>query len=111
MNETYFMDAGSNFIAHFGIKGMKWGSRKRSNPKRDARLQKRVNKKIHKGRHIVYTRHDNGLETLGYDYNMQTRNDRRMANKTSRKAMAYKKELAKLKRNQRKSFEELSRGL
>lgn len=33
MNELYLMDAGENFLAHFGVKGMKWGVRKKYTPK------------------------------------------------------------------------------
>lgn len=112
MNEAYFMDAGEAFLAHYGVKGMHWGSRrssKKSNPKRDARLQKRVNRKIHKGRHVVYKVHDNGLQTLGYDYDTKTRTDRRMEKRTSRKVIAYNKELKRLKAVQRKSYKTLVR--
>jgi hypothetical protein len=28
MNEAYFMDAGEEFLAHYGVKGMKWGTRR-----------------------------------------------------------------------------------
>lgn len=33
MNELYLMDAGEDFLAHFGVKGMKWGVRKKYTPK------------------------------------------------------------------------------
>nr|DAV50359.1 MAG TPA: Structural protein [Caudoviricetes sp.] len=33
MNEVYLMDAGEGFLAHFGVKGMKWGVRKKYTPK------------------------------------------------------------------------------
>lgn len=58
-------------------------AQKQSNPKRDARLQKKVNKRINRGRPIVYNQYDNGAVSVGYDYKTSTRTDRKMASKSN----------------------------
>nr|DAH96332.1 MAG TPA: hypothetical protein [Bacteriophage sp.] len=110
MNEVYFMEAGEKFLAHHGVKGMKWGARKRTSPKRDARLQKKVNRKINRGRPIVYNKYDNGAVSVGYDYKTSTRTDRKMASKSNRQAQLYNAELRRRKSSQTKSERAIGRG-
>lgn len=85
-------------------------AQKQSNPKRDARLQKKVNKRINRGRPIVYNQYDNGAVSVGYDYKTSTRTDRKMASKSNRQAQLYNAELRRRKSSQTKSERAIGRG-
>lgn len=85
-------------------------AQKQSNPKRDARLQKKVNKRINRGRPIVYNQYDNGAVSVGYDYKTSTRTDRKMASKSNRQAQLYNTELRRRKSSQTKSERAIGRG-
>lgn len=85
-------------------------TQKQSNPKRDARLQKKVNKRINRGRPIVYNQYDNGAVSVGYDYKTSTRTDRKMASKSNRQAQLYNAELRRRKSSQTKSERAIGRG-
>lgn len=85
-------------------------AQKQSNPKRDARLQKKVNKRINSGRPIVYNQYDNGAVSVGYDYKTSTRTDRKMARKSNRQAQLYNAELRRRKSSQTKSERAIGRG-
>lgn len=85
-------------------------AQKQSNPKRDARLQKKVNKRINRGRPIVYNQYDNGAVSVGYDYKTSTRTDHKMASKSNRQAQLYNAELRRRKSSQTKSERAIGRG-
>lgn len=85
-------------------------AQKQSNPRRDARLQKKVNKRINRGRPIVYNQYDNGAISVGYDYKTSTRTDRKMATKSNRQAQLYNAELRRRKSSQTKSERAIGRG-
>lgn len=85
-------------------------TQKQSNPRRDARLQKKVNKRINRGRPIVYNQYDNGAISVGYDYKTSTRTDRKMASKSNRHAQLYNAELRRRKSSQTKSERAIGRG-
>jgi hypothetical protein len=46
-NELVSVDSSSDFIEHFGVKGMKWGFRKRRNAKASARRRAKNSAKTH----------------------------------------------------------------
>lgn len=83
---------------------------KQSNPKRDARLQKKVEKRINRGRALVVNQYANGAASISYDYKTATRTDRKMANKSNRKAQLYNAELRRRKSSQTKSERAIGRG-
>lgn len=85
-------------------------AQKQSNPKRDARLQKKVEKRINRGRALVVNQYANGAASISYDYKTATRTDRKMANKSNRKAQLYNAELRRRKSSQTKSERAIGRG-
>lgn len=84
-------------------------AQKQSNPKRDARLQKKVEKRINRGRALVVNQYANGAASISYDYKTATRTDRKMANKSNRKAQLYNAELRRRKSSQTKSERAIGR--
>ena len=85
-------------------------AQKQSNSKRDARLQKKVEKRINRGRALVVNQYANGAASISYDYKTATRTDRKMANKSNRKAQLYNAELRRRKSSQTKSERAIGRG-
>lgn len=85
-------------------------SQKQSNPRRDARLQKKVERRINRGRPVVVNQYANGATSVGYDYKTATRTDRKMASKSNRKAQLYNAELRRRKSSQTKSERAIGRG-
>lgn len=85
-------------------------AQKQSNTKRDARLQKKVEKRINRGRALVVNQYANGAASISYDYKTATRTDRKMANKSNRKAQLYNAELRRRKSSQTKSERAIGRG-
>lgn len=108
MNEVYFMAVGENYLAHYGVKGMKWGQRRAA--RKDARAKKWAKKKVAKGRALLVSQKENGDHIIQYDYNYETRRDRKLAKKTSAKARYYNEELKKRRANQKREFEAFANG-
>ena len=53
MGEYYGVVSSSDFFAHYGVKGMKWGVRKAlESPKRDAKLARQYNKALRKAKRL-----------------------------------------------------------